>query len=196
MAISFRRGPHAAQPTIEEFSELPHHALRIVRDNMGHANIDVTQIVFGSHRWSYFRSSENAASRLHSRGPIGSGLATGTTGSRLRLRRVAPHSRRHAACRLELTQSVALSSGRTTQVRRVFCTNLAREGSGIEPEGPDIRRQGVAYASSQINMMLTIVTVCTGLAVASTAPAAPKLFPARVALGQSVRRSTCLSVKG
>jgi hypothetical protein len=36
----------------------------------------------------------------------------------------------------------------------------------------------------KLTRVLTIVTVCSGLAVASTAPAAPKLFPARVALGQ------------
>ena len=34
----------------------------------------------------------------------------------------------------------AFSSGRTAQVRPLLCTNLMREG--IEPEGPDIRRNG------------------------------------------------------
>jgi hypothetical protein len=48
----------------------------------------------------------------------------------------------------------------------------------------------------KLTRVLTIVTVCTGLAVASTAPAAPKLFPARVVLGESFTRNMCLSVKG
>jgi hypothetical protein len=48
----------------------------------------------------------------------------------------------------------------------------------------------------QVKLTRVLTIVPSVLAVASTRPAAPKLFPARAALGQSLRRSTCLSVKG
>jgi len=58
LASSLRRGPHTAQSTIKAFSELPHHAFQscakaqdvsFLRDILGHANIDVTQNVYGKN---------------------------------------------------------------------------------------------------------------------------------------------------